>query len=157
MSQLWTKAPASSGALWQKPPGRPAVASLHSPEASPLSAAEARVKNPGRRYAQVVRLKPEHYDEYKGVHAAVWPEVARQIKNCNIVDCTYLNIHSSCIHAQSQGGGCLNILYLAAYLPIYLVCVAHSSPEDASPTGPPGGGRLAPLRSPGLPAPWDGA
>lgn len=34
-----------------------------------------------------MKLKPEYYDKYKEVHAAVWPEVLRQIKACNIVDC----------------------------------------------------------------------
>lgn len=85
MSQLWSKNDVSTGALWQKPPVSPV--SAHVPNASPLSPAEARVKNPGKRYAQIVKLKPEHYDEYKKVHAAVWPEVAKQIKNCNIIDC----------------------------------------------------------------------
>lgn len=86
MSQLWSKDPVSTGALWQRPPVSPV--SAHVPNASPLSPAEARVKNPGKRFAQIVKLKPEHYDEYKKVHAAVWPEVAKQIKNCNIIDCT---------------------------------------------------------------------
>jgi L-rhamnose mutarotase len=44
-------------------------------------------KNPGRRYAQIVKLKPEFYDEYKKVHHAVWPEVLKQIKDCKIEDC----------------------------------------------------------------------
>lgn len=78
MSHLWSKDPVALAA-------KPAAAA---PDASPLSAAEARVRNPGKRYAQIVRLKPEHYAEYKEVHAAVWPEVAKEIKNCNIVDCT---------------------------------------------------------------------
>ena len=46
-----------------------------------------KVKNPGRRYAQIVKLKPEHVEEYKKVHAAVWPEVLKQIKDCKIEDC----------------------------------------------------------------------
>lgn len=86
MSQLWSKDPVPTGALWQRPPVSPV--SAHVPNASPLSPAEARVKNPGKRFAQIVKLKPEHYAEYKKVHAAVWPEVAKQIKNCNIIDCT---------------------------------------------------------------------
>lgn len=36
-----------------------------------------------------MKLKPEYYDKYKEVHAAVWPEVLRQIKACNIVDCRF--------------------------------------------------------------------
>lgn len=41
------------------------------------------------RRRQIVKLKPEYYDKYKEVHAAVWPEVLRQIKACNIVDCRF--------------------------------------------------------------------
>lgn len=41
------------------------------------------------RRRQIVKLKPEYYDKYKEVHAAVWPEVLRQIKACNIVDCGF--------------------------------------------------------------------
>lgn len=40
-----------------------------------------------------MKLKPEYYDKYKEVHAAVWPEVLRQIKACNIVD--YSIFHDS--------------------------------------------------------------
>ncbi|KAB5559836.1 hypothetical protein GE09DRAFT_70297 [Coniochaeta sp. 2T2.1] len=50
------------------------------------SSSGTKVKNPGRRYAQIVKLKPEHVDEYKKVHAAVWPEVLKQIKHCRIED-----------------------------------------------------------------------
>lgn len=39
---------------------------------------------------QIVKLKPECYDKYKEVHAAIWAEVAHQIKSSNIVDCTLL-------------------------------------------------------------------
>ncbi|OLN86146.1 L-rhamnose mutarotase [Colletotrichum chlorophyti] len=45
-----------------------------------------RQRNPGRRFAQIVKLKPEFLDKYKEVHANVWPEVLKQIKECNIVD-----------------------------------------------------------------------
>jgi hypothetical protein len=48
-----------------------------------------KVHYPGRRFAQIVKLKPEFVNKYKEVHAAVWPEVLRQIRDCNIVDCTY--------------------------------------------------------------------
>ncbi|KAH6981858.1 rhamnose mutarotase [Ilyonectria robusta] len=41
---------------------------------------------PGRRFAQIVKLKPEHLDEYRKCHAAVWPQVLDQIKECNIAD-----------------------------------------------------------------------
>jgi len=39
-----------------------------------------------RRIAQIVRLRPESLQAYKDCHAAVWPEVLEQIKDCNIVD-----------------------------------------------------------------------
>ncbi|PKS12063.1 hypothetical protein jhhlp_001359 [Lomentospora prolificans] len=45
-----------------------------------------RQKNPGRRIAQIVRLKPEFVEKYKEVHARVWPEVLKQIKDCRIED-----------------------------------------------------------------------
>jgi len=45
-----------------------------------------RLKHQGRRVAQIVKLKPEHVDEYKACHAKVWPEVLKQIKDSNIED-----------------------------------------------------------------------
>ncbi|KAF7198592.1 L-rhamnose mutarotase [Pseudocercospora fuligena] len=39
-----------------------------------------------RRIAQIVRLKRESLQAYKECHAAVWPAVLQQIKDCNIVD-----------------------------------------------------------------------
>jgi L-rhamnose mutarotase len=42
---------------------------------------------PIRRFAQIVKLKSEHLKEYKEVHARVWPEVLKQIKDCHIEDC----------------------------------------------------------------------
>ncbi|KJZ75970.1 hypothetical protein HIM_04794 [Hirsutella minnesotensis 3608] len=45
-----------------------------------------RTRNPGRRFGQVIRLKPECVDEYKACHVKIWPEVAQQIKTCNIED-----------------------------------------------------------------------
>lgn len=56
-----------------------------SPANSPPPPAR-RIKNPGRRIAQIVKLKPEYIARYKEVHAAVWPEVLKQIKVCNIED-----------------------------------------------------------------------
>ena len=41
---------------------------------------------PPRRIAQIVRLKREHLQAYKDCHAAVWPAVLAQIKDCNIAD-----------------------------------------------------------------------
>lgn len=51
-----------------------------------------RTKNPGRRFAQVVKLKKECVDQYKACHAAVWPEVAQQIKQCGIEDCKWATV-----------------------------------------------------------------
>ena len=39
-----------------------------------------------RRVAQIVRLKPSCLQAYKDCHAAVWPAVLAQIKDCNISD-----------------------------------------------------------------------
>ena len=36
------------------------------------------------RHGQLIGLKPEKYEEYKKYHAAVWPEIAAKIKECNI-------------------------------------------------------------------------
>lgn len=75
MSQLWSPTSPSFGS--------PTAAS-HEPR-SPTMA--SRVRNPGRRFAQMVKLKPEYVEQYKSCHAKVWPEVLKQIKECNIVDC----------------------------------------------------------------------
>ncbi|MGO8695778.1 MAG: L-rhamnose mutarotase [Rectinemataceae bacterium] len=37
-----------------------------------------------RRYGQVIRLKSGALDSYRRLHAAVWPEVASMIAQCNI-------------------------------------------------------------------------
>ena len=37
-----------------------------------------------KRYGSVIRLKPEAVEEYKRLHAAVWPDVAEMIRQCNI-------------------------------------------------------------------------
>ena len=37
-----------------------------------------------KRYGMLIGLRPEHYDEYKRYHAAVWPEVLATIERCNI-------------------------------------------------------------------------
>ncbi|KFY69994.1 hypothetical protein V501_10082 [Pseudogymnoascus sp. VKM F-4519 (FW-2642)] len=47
---------------------------------------DSRVKNTGRRIAQIVKLKPEFVEQYKEYHANVWPEVLKQIKECQIRD-----------------------------------------------------------------------
>lgn len=41
-----------------------------------------------KRFGQVIRVKPEHFEEYKKLHAAVWPEVLEQIAKSNIKNYT---------------------------------------------------------------------
>lgn len=36
------------------------------------------------RYGSVIKLKPEKLAEYKELHAAVWPDVLKMIKDCHI-------------------------------------------------------------------------
>jgi hypothetical protein len=63
-------------------PSSPTVASP-----TTVSRPTYKMKHQGRRVAQIVKLKPEHVEEYKACHARVWPEVLKQIKDCNIEDC----------------------------------------------------------------------
>lgn len=37
-----------------------------------------------KRYGMVIRLRPEQVEEYKRLHAAVWPDVLRMITACHI-------------------------------------------------------------------------
>jgi L-rhamnose mutarotase len=37
-----------------------------------------------QRYGSIIKISPEHLDEYKEAHAAVWPEILSMIKECNI-------------------------------------------------------------------------
>ena len=37
-----------------------------------------------KRYGSVIGVKPEKLDDYRKLHAAVWPEVLAMIKECNI-------------------------------------------------------------------------
>jgi L-rhamnose mutarotase len=37
-----------------------------------------------KRYGQVIRVRPEGFEEYCRLHAAVWPEVLATIYACNI-------------------------------------------------------------------------
>jgi len=39
---------------------------------------------PMQRVAQIIRVRPEHIEAYKEVHAAVWPDVLAMIASCNI-------------------------------------------------------------------------
>ncbi len=37
-----------------------------------------------KRYGSIIRLRPEKFDEYKTLHAAVWPEILAKIAECRI-------------------------------------------------------------------------
>jgi L-rhamnose mutarotase len=37
-----------------------------------------------KRYGMLIRVKPERMEEYKLIHARVWPEVLSMIMKCNI-------------------------------------------------------------------------
>ena len=37
-----------------------------------------------KRYGQVIKVRPERFDEYRRLHAAVWPDVLKKIAECNI-------------------------------------------------------------------------
>ncbi len=37
-----------------------------------------------KRYAWVIGVRPEKLEEYKRLHAAVWPDVLKMIKACHI-------------------------------------------------------------------------
>lgn len=37
-----------------------------------------------KRYAMIIELKSENLEEYKKLHADVWPDVLDMIKQCNI-------------------------------------------------------------------------
>lgn len=37
-----------------------------------------------QRYGSVIKVRPEHYEEYKRLHANVWPSVLKQIRDSHI-------------------------------------------------------------------------
>ena len=37
-----------------------------------------------QRYGMVIKVRPEKIEEYKKLHAAVWPDVLKIISECNI-------------------------------------------------------------------------
>jgi L-rhamnose mutarotase len=37
-----------------------------------------------KRYGQLLRVKPERFEEYRAYHVRVWPEVLATIRACNI-------------------------------------------------------------------------
>jgi L-rhamnose mutarotase len=36
------------------------------------------------RYGSVIKLRPEKWEEYRELHANVWPDVLKMIRECNI-------------------------------------------------------------------------
>ncbi|KAF2171655.1 hypothetical protein M409DRAFT_63286 [Zasmidium cellare ATCC 36951] len=59
-----------------------------------------------KRIAQIVRLKRESIPAYKECHAAVWPAVLKQIKDCNISDYSiYLDETSLTLFASMKYTG----------------------------------------------------
>ena len=37
-----------------------------------------------KRYGSLIRVRPEQFEEYKRLHANVWPEVLKRIEACHI-------------------------------------------------------------------------
>ena len=37
-----------------------------------------------KRYGMMIKVRPERLDEYKRLHAAVWPDVLKMIRACQI-------------------------------------------------------------------------
>ncbi len=37
-----------------------------------------------KRYGSLIGIRPEKLEEYKALHAAVWPDVLKMIRDCNI-------------------------------------------------------------------------
>ena len=37
-----------------------------------------------KRYGSLIRVRPEQFEEYKRLHANVWPEVLQRIEACHI-------------------------------------------------------------------------
>jgi L-rhamnose mutarotase len=39
-----------------------------------------------QRFGQIIRLKPEKYEEYKRLHAAVWEDVLAKLREANVTN-----------------------------------------------------------------------
>ncbi|KAM0461069.1 hypothetical protein ACHAPV_000901 [Trichoderma viride] len=70
--------------MWQ--PTSPGEEPAQPPPHGHARTMSMKMKNPGRWFGQVVKLKKDRVDEYKACHAKVWPEVLKQIKDCGIED-----------------------------------------------------------------------
>lgn len=94
---LWTpprsprsSSPASNASGTPSPSLSQRSSAYFSADPSPIPAPprrDSRVENPGRRVAQIIKLRPECVPQYKECHAKVWPEVLKQIRECGIRDC----------------------------------------------------------------------
>ncbi|RSH94466.1 hypothetical protein EHS25_004269 [Saitozyma podzolica] len=54
--------------------------------------------NEGKRICQVIRVKPAQLDEYKKVHAAVWPEVLGALRKAHVVVTSLIRLVDYSIH-----------------------------------------------------------
>jgi len=72
--------------MWKGTSSSSPPASPHTTKIPSVSTPNYRLKNQGKRIAQIVKLKKDRVEEYKECHAKVWPEVLKQIKDCNIED-----------------------------------------------------------------------
>ena len=54
-----------------------------------------------KRYGSVIGIQPGKVEEYKRLHAAVWPDVLKMIKACNIQN------YSIYLHQFDNGKYCL--------------------------------------------------
>ncbi|PQE22909.1 hypothetical protein CJF30_00008493 [Rutstroemia sp. NJR-2017a BBW] len=86
---MWTNPSSPPPQMWS--PKSPTSSRFSAPQSprTPVSASVPtyKLKNQGRRFAQIIKLKPECVEDYKKCHAKVWPEVLQQIKSCAIEDC----------------------------------------------------------------------
>ena len=59
-----------------------------------------------KRIGQIIRLKRESLQAYKDCHAAAWPAVLKQIKDCNISDYSiFLDEQSMVLFATMKWSG----------------------------------------------------
>jgi L-rhamnose mutarotase len=48
-----------------------------------------------QRYGQVIGVRPERFQEYAAIHAAVWPQVLKMIYDCNIRNYSIFHHHNT--------------------------------------------------------------
>jgi len=85
---MWTNPSSPPPQMWS--PKSPTSSRFSVPQSpkTPVSVSVPtyKLKHQGRRFAQIIKLKPECVEDYKKCHAKVWPEVLQQIKSCAIED-----------------------------------------------------------------------